>query len=151
LLAPLSIVSVIGIAGVTRVAKPGSPWARWRYDADRMAQANARFGGDAVATAPGPASTAGLVTVVVGVLGGVPLGAVTSLAGGVLMGHALLAASGRSVSARVCLALAAVLVVAEAVVVAVGLPDPATLPGAGATLVVLAGAVVLHVRRAADR
>lgn len=145
LLAPLSIVSVIGIVGVTRVAKPDSPWARWRYDADRMAQSNARFGGDVVPGEPVPGSTAGLAAVVVGVLGGVPLGTVTSLAGGVLMGHALLAASGRSSSARVALGLAGVLAVAEAVVVAVGLPDRATLPGAAATLVVLVGAVILHV------
>ncbi|TCK26139.1 hypothetical protein [Pseudonocardia endophytica] len=145
LIAPLSIVSVIGIIGITRVAKPDSPWARWRYDADRMVQANARFGGSVVAAERGPGSTAGFATVVVGVLGGVPLGTVTSLAGGVLIGHALLASAGRPLSGRICLGLAAVLAAVETVLVVAGLPDPATLPGAAAALVVLVGAVVLHV------
>jgi hypothetical protein len=151
LLAPLSIVSVIGIIGVGRVAKPDSPWARWRYDADRMGQANARFGGTSVPAERSHGSTAGFVTVVVGVLGGVPLGTVTSLVGGVLMGHALLASAGRPLSARVCVWLAAACAVGEAVVVAVGSPDRAALPGAVATLVVLVGAVMVLVGAGGSR
>ncbi len=148
LLSPLSIVSVIGIVGVARVAKPDSPWARWRYDDDRMAQACARFGVAAADPSerpvPSGAGSAGLVLMIAGVAGGVPLGAVTSLVGGVLLGHAWLARAGRDVSGRVCGWLAGAAVAGQAVLLAVTLPDPEALPGAATTAVVLAGALTLR-------
>lgn len=106
LLAPLSVVSVFGIVGTTRVAKPDSPWARWRYDDDRMSQACARFGGAPPdrpeRSEPSGAANAAFGLVVVGVVAGVPFGAVTSLVGGVLLGYIWLARSGRVTSRRVC-------------------------------------------------
>lgn len=146
LLAPLSIVSVVGIIGVARVAKPDSPWARWRYGPDRMAQACARFGTAAPEPVQHPQpSNAGFVLVLAGVVAGVPCGAVTSLAGGVLLGNAWLARAGRAASGRACGWLAAVTVAGQVVLVALTLPDPAALPGAATTALVAAGAVALRV------
>lgn len=146
LLAPLSVVSVIGMLGVFRVARPASPWARWRYSADRFAQARIRFGG----ALPGPVhrwdppATAALGTVLVGVVAGVPLGAVTSLIGGVIVTHALLASAGRAASRRVCTWTVVVAGVGQAAVVVANLPELEPLPGATTTLVTAAGVAWLH-------
>ncbi|BBG00180.1 MULTISPECIES: hypothetical protein [Pseudonocardia] len=146
LLAPLSVVSVIGIAGIARVAKPSSPWARWRYSPDRMAQARIRFGAARTDAVPrrNPPATGGFVTVLIGVLAGVGFGAVTSLAGGVIIGHALLASAGRAASCRVCGWVVAIAAVGQLVAVVVVLPGLDALPGVVTTLVTGAGVLLLR-------
>lgn len=151
LLAPLSVVSVIGIAGIARVAKPDSPWARWRYSPDRMAQARIRFG--AATTGPvsrrDPPATAGFVTVLAGVVCGVPSGAVTSLAGGVIVGHALLACAGRDRSLRIGTVTVAIAAAGQAVVV-VASPGATVLPGVCTTVLTAVGVALLS-RRPGER
>lgn len=144
-LAPLSVVSVIGIVGITRVARPTSAWARWRYSDDRMAQARVRFGGPAPEPVErlAPPATAGFGLVLAGVVAGVPLGAVTSLVGGVLVAHALLASAGRAASGRVCVALAVAAVVGQGAAAALDPSDWRTWPATITTLVVAGGAAVL--------
>ena len=36
-------VPVVALVGATRLARPDTPWAKWRYDAARLARAEARF------------------------------------------------------------------------------------------------------------
>jgi hypothetical protein len=36
-------IPVVALVGAVRLARPGSPWAKWRYDAERLARARARF------------------------------------------------------------------------------------------------------------
>lgn len=151
LLAPLAVVSVIGIIGITRVAKPGSPWARWRYGPDRMGQARARFGGSA-ADLPDlpdrldPPATLGAGLVLAGVVAGAPLGAVTSLVGGVLAGHALLASAGRPASGRICVVLAVAAALGEGVAATLDPGDWRIWPAAATTVTVAAGAAILQQR-----
>ncbi|MBN9735538.1 MULTISPECIES: hypothetical protein [unclassified Pseudonocardia] len=149
LLAPLSVVSVIGIVGVARVAKPDSPWARWRYSADRLGQARIRYGGTADDTPAHrwePPATAAFAVVLAGIVAGVPFGAVTSLVGGVILAHALLASAGRPASLTVCTATAGAAAAGEVVTV---LLARGSVPGAATTLVVAAGVALLHLRRSA--
>ncbi|GAA1389991.1 hypothetical protein GCM10009613_29890 [Pseudonocardia kongjuensis] len=148
LLAPLSVVSVIGIAGIARVARPDSPWARWRYSPDRMGQARIRFGPGGAGPEPrwDPPATAGFVTVLAGVVAGVPAGAVTSLAGGVIVVHALLASVGRTASLRVCRWTVGGAAAGQAVAVALLLPGLGTLPGMVTTTVTGAGLALLRPR-----
>lgn len=59
-------VPLVALVGAVRLAHPKSPWAGWRYDDDKRARAEARFGpdrpmsrlrrglGDAIAGAPSP-------------------------------------------------------------------------------------------------